>query len=55
MSELMLKTNKVSSAKHGSQQEVYLSEVLFGDLWPHNCAGTMRSGIFCKFVLEHSS
>lgn len=56
MSELMFRTNKVSSAKHGSQLGVYLSEVLFGDLlWPHNCAGTMRSGIFSKFVLEDSS
>lgn len=55
MSELMLKANKVFSAKRGSQLEVYLSEVLFGDLWSHNCAETMRSGVFSKFVLEDSS
>lgn len=54
MSELMLKANKVFSAKRGSQLEVYLSEVLFGDL-SHNCAETMRSGVFSKFVLEDSS
>lgn len=55
MTELMVKKNKVSSAKHGSQLGGYLSEVLFGDLWPHNCAETMRSGIFYEFVLEDSS
>lgn len=51
-----VKKNKVSSAKHGSQLGVYLSAILFGDLlWPHNCAGTMRRGIFSKFAIEDSS